>query len=156
MREAEIIANRKSTKQKNKAAVPGQEPPVFVPQYDVTLQERYVDSTSQKSEFDRVLDELGRISEETLSWDILRMTRKHFGDTEEHNARKFEAFMGAFILNAAIRLCDQGLTDVAFAKLEQVKKILEAKKKLAQEVETIRAKTEEDAFDISAMLGLNE
>ena len=122
----------------------------------MTLKERYVDSISQKSEFDRILDELGRISEETLSWDILRMTRKHFGDTEEHNARKFEAFMGAFILNAAVKLCDQGLTDAAFAKLEQVKKVLEAKKKLAQEVESIRAQTEENAFDVSAMLGLSE
>jgi hypothetical protein len=126
----------------------------FVPQYDVTSRERYVDSTSQKSEFDRVLDELGRISQETLSWDILRMTRKHFGDTEEHNARKFEAFMGAFIINAATELYDKGLVNVAFAKLEQAKTILEAKRKLAQEVEAIRAKTEEDVFDISAMLGL--
>jgi hypothetical protein len=128
--------------------------PAFVPQYDVTSKERYVDSTSQKSEFDRVLDELGRISQETLSWDILRMTRKHFGDTEEDNARKFEAFMGAFILNAAGELYDKGLIDVAFAKLEQAKTVLEAKQKLAQEVAAIRAQTEEDAFDISAMLGL--
>ncbi|MDR1978071.1 MAG: hypothetical protein LBQ42_04990 [Synergistaceae bacterium] len=115
-----------------------------------------MDSTSQKSEFDRVLDELGRISQETLSWDILRMTRKHFGDTEEHNARKFEAFMGAFILNAAAELYDKGLADVALRKLEQARTILEAKQKLAQEVEAIRAKTEEDAFDISAMLGLGD
>jgi hypothetical protein len=132
----------------------GQKDPVFVPQYDVTSQERYVDSTSQKSEFDRVLDELGRISHETLSWDILRMTRKHFGDTEEHKARKFEAFMGAFIINAAAELFDKGLIDVAFAKLEQAKTILEAKRKLAQEVEAIRAKTEGDFFDVSDMLGL--
>jgi hypothetical protein len=122
----------------------------------VTSKERYVDSISQKSEFDRVLDELGRISQETLSWDILRMTRKHFGDTEEHNARKFETFMGAFIINAATELYDKGLVDVAFAKLQQAKTILEAKRKLAQEVEAIRAKTEEDAFDVSDMLGLGE
>lgn len=99
---------------------------------------------------------MGRISQETLSWDILRMTRKHFGDTEEHNARKFETFMGAFIINAATELYDKGLVDVAFAKLQQAKTILEAKRKLAQEVEAIRAKTEEDAFDVSDMLGLGE
>jgi hypothetical protein len=131
-----------------------QKNPAFVPQYDVTSKERYVDSTSQKSEFDRVIDELGRISQETLSWDILRMTRKHFGDTEEDNARKFEAFMGAFIINAATELYDKGLINVALAKLEQAKTILEAKQKLAQEVAAIRAQSEEDAFDISAMLGL--
>ncbi|MDR1623146.1 MAG: hypothetical protein LBS00_12300 [Synergistaceae bacterium] len=131
-----------------------QKNPAFVPEYDVTSKERYVDSTSQKSEFDRVLDELGRISQETLSWDILRLTRKHFGDTEEHKARKFEAFMGAFVINAATELYDRGLVDVAFAKLEQAKTILEAKRKLAQEVEAIRAKTEEDAFDVFAILGL--
>jgi hypothetical protein len=125
----------------------------FVPQYDHTSTERYVDSTSQKSEFDRVLDELGRISQETLSWDILRWTRKHFGDREEDNARKFEAFMGAFIINAASALCDKGLADEAFKRLDQAKAILEAKLKLSREIEAIRSKTEEEAFDVSDMLG---
>jgi hypothetical protein len=126
----------------------------FVPKYDVTSTERYVDSTSQKSEFDRVIEELGRICEDTLSWDILKMTRKHFGDTEEDNARKFDAFMGSYILVAATRLYDYGLTDAAFKRLEQAKTVLEAKQKLTQEVEAIRAKTKDDAFDVSDMLDL--
>jgi hypothetical protein len=126
----------------------------FVPKYDVTSTERYVDSTSQKSEFERVIEELGRICEDTLSWDILKMTRKHFGGTEEDNARKFEAFMGSYIVQAATRLYDYGLVDAAFKKLDQAKVILEAKRKLTQEVEAIRAKTEEEAFDVSDMLGL--
>ncbi len=126
-----------------------------MPQYDVSSTERYVDSTSQKSEFEKVLDELGRISKETLSWDVSRMTQKH-GDTEEENARKLEAFLGSFIVNAATELYDKGLADIAFKKLEQAKAILEAKRKLTQEVEAIRAKTEEDFFDVSGMLGLFE
>ncbi|MDR2179459.1 MAG: hypothetical protein LBP21_04055 [Synergistaceae bacterium] len=150
------MTDQENTRQENAVggAVLEQRNSEFVPQYDVTSKERYVDSTSQKSEFDRVLDELGRISQETLSWDILRMTRKHFGDTEEHNARKFEAFMGAFIVNAALELYEKGFAEAAFAKLEQAKTILEAKRKLAQEVEAIRAKREEDVFDVAAMLGL--
>jgi hypothetical protein len=126
----------------------------FVPQYDVMSTERYIDSTSQKSEFDRVLDELGRISRETLSWDILRLTRKHFGDREEDNMRKFEAFMGAFITNAATALCDKGLADEAFKRLDQARAILEAKQKLSREIEAIRSKTEAEFFDVSDMLGL--
>jgi hypothetical protein len=62
--------------------------------------------------------------------------------------------MGAFIINAATELYDKGLIDAAFAKLAQAQTILEAKRKLAQEVEAIRAQTEEDAFDVSDMLGL--
>ncbi|MDR1378152.1 MAG: hypothetical protein LBJ36_03795 [Synergistaceae bacterium] len=128
----------------------------FVPQYDVMSTERYVDSTSQKSEFDRVLDELGRISQETLAWDILRLTRKHFGDREEDKARKFEAFMGAFITNAATALYDKGLVDEAFKRLEQARSILEAKQKLCREIEIIRSKAELEVFDVSDMLGFGE
>jgi hypothetical protein len=129
---------------------------VFVPQYDVTSTKRYVDSVSQKSEFDKVLDELASISQERLSWDVLQMTKKHFGDTEEENNRKLEAFLGAFIVNAASELFDRGLEAVAFGKLEQAKVILEARKKLSQETANIRAKIEEESFDVSDMLGLFE
>jgi len=120
----------------------------------VTSTERYVNSSSQKSEFDKVLDERRSISEDTLSWDILKVTRKHFGDTEENNARKFEAFMGAFIVNAAMRLYDKGLEESAFRILGQAKTVLETKRKLAQEIETIRAKTDENAIDIFDLLGI--
>jgi len=122
--------------------------------YDVTSKERYVDSTSHKTEFDRVIDELARISLETLSWDIVKLTKKHFGDAEEDNARKLEAFLGGFIVNAAASLYDKGLGAVAYKKLDEAKKVLEAKHKLAQEVEAIRRKTEEDSIDVSDILGL--
>jgi hypothetical protein len=147
---AKIITGRKRQKKEDNPAEGN-----FVPKYDVMSTERYVDSTAQKSEFDRVLDELGAISREKLAWDILRMTRKHFGDTEEENSRKLDAFLGAFIVNAATDLYDRGLKDVALHRLEQAKTILEAKEKLSQEVESIRSRTEEDAFDVSAMLGLS-
>jgi hypothetical protein len=128
----------------------------FVPQYDVMSTKRYVDSVSQKTAFDKVLDELASISQDRLSWDILQMTKKHFGGTEEETRRKLEAFLGAFIVNAASELFDRGLEDVAFSKLEQARAILEAKRKLSRETELVRAKLEEQEFDVSDMLGLFE
>jgi hypothetical protein len=124
----------------------------FVPQYNTTSKERYVDTT--KTDFEKVLDELAHISMDALSWDILRMTQKHFGDTEENNARKLEAFLGAFIINAAVVLHDRGLGEVARRKLEQAKVILDAKEKLSSEVSAIQAKVEESAIDVSDVLGL--
>jgi len=115
--------------------------------------ERYVDSTSQKTEFDKTIDELARISLDTLSWDVLKLTKKHFGDTEADNARKLEAFLGGFIVNAAASLYDKGLSAVAYKKLDEAKKVLETKQKLAQEVEAIRLKTEESSIDVSDLLG---
>ena len=126
----------------------------FVPQYDMTSTERYVDTTSQKSEFDKVLDELGRVSRETLEWDVLGLTRRHFGGSEEENGRKLEAFLGGFIVNAATELFDKVGAAAAFRRLEQARTVLEAKQKLALEVEAIKSKTEEDLFDVSDMLGL--
>ena len=120
----------------------------------MTSKERYVDSTSQKSELDKVVDELSRISLETLSWDILKLTKKHFSDADEDNARKLEAFLGGFIVNAAASLYDKGLGVVALKKLDEARKVLEAKQKLAQEVEAIRQKTQEDSIDVSDILGL--
>jgi hypothetical protein len=154
-----IIATRRKTKKTDSAQKKDEMNPrpaeqVFVPQYDVTSNSRYVDSVSQKSEFDKVLDELASISRDRLSWDILQMTKKHFGDTEEENHRKLEAFLGAFIVDAASRLFDSGLEAAAFNKLEQAKNILEAKRKLSQEVANIRTKSNEEVFDVSDMLGL--
>ena len=82
------------------------------------------------------------------------MTKKHFGDTEEDNARKWEAYLGGFIVNAAAALYDKGLSAAAYKKLDEAKKVLETKQKLAQEVEAIRRKTEEDSIDVSDILGL--
>ncbi|MDR1731260.1 MAG: hypothetical protein LBR61_04115 [Synergistaceae bacterium] len=117
--------------------------------------QRYVDTTSQKTDFDKVLDELSSISQEKLSWDILRMTQKHFGDADEDNARKLDAFLGSFIVNAALELYDRGLGEFAHRRLEQAKAILEAKHKLGQEVAEIRSSAEEEAFDVSDLLGLD-
>jgi hypothetical protein len=135
---------------------PGSSERTFVSQYDIMSKERYVDSVSRKTDFDKVLDELASISQDRLSWDVLRMTKKHFGDTEEEKNRKLEAFLGAFIVNAATELFDRGLEAVAFSKLEQTKTILETKRKLAREAASIRAKFEETSFDVSDMLGLFE
>ena len=139
---------------KNNAATEKNANETFVPKYDMASKERYVDSTSNKTEFERVIGELARISLETLSWDIVKLTKKHFGDTEEDKARKLEAFLGGFIVNAAATLYDKGLGDVAYKKLDEAKKVLETKQKLTQEVEAIRLKTEEDSIDVSDMLGL--
>ena len=82
------------------------------------------------------------------------MTKKHFGDAEEDNTRKMEAFLGGFIVNAAAALYDKGLGVVAYKKLDEARKVLETKQKLAQEVEAIRLKAEEDSIDVSDILGL--
>lgn len=116
--------------------------------------ERYVDATSQKTVFEKTLDELERISQDTIQWDILRMTQKHFGDSAEDKASKLEAFLGGFIVNASVALYDRGLGEAAFAKLDQARKILEMKRKLETEVEAIRAKVDENAVDLSDVLGL--
>ena len=126
----------------------------FTPKYDLSSKERYVDYTSKKTEFERVIGELARISLETLSWDIVKMTKKHFGDAEEDNALKIEAFLGGFIVNAAAALYDKGLGAAAYRKLDEAKKVLETKHKLAQEMEAIRLKTENDRIDVSDILGL--
>ena len=139
---------------KNDAAAGENARETFVPQYDLTSKERYVDSMSQKTEFEKVIGELARISLESLSWDIVKMTKKHFGEAEEDNALKWEAYLGGFIVNAAAALYDKGLGVAAYKKLDEARKVLETKEKLAQETEAIRLKTEEDSIDVSDILGL--
>ena len=82
------------------------------------------------------------------------MTKRHFGDDEETNTRKLEAYLGGFIINAATVLHDKGLVDVAYKKLDEAKKVLDVKQKLAQEAEAIRIQTEGDNIDVSDILGL--
>ena len=152
-------STRKRTKApKPEAAVPdGQSVETkddFTLQYDVSSRERYVDSTSQKTEFDRMLDELSRISKDMLSWEVEKFTGKYQGDEAAATARKFEAFLGGFITNAAMELYDRGYRDAAFQSLEQALKVLDAKRKLETEVESIKARNEEDSVDLSDMLGL--
>mgnify|MGYP000852076988 FL=1 len=127
----------------------------FTLKYDMNSNQRYVDSTSQKSEFDRVLDELASISRDMLDWDLEKFTKKHGGDTEDSFPLKLEAFLGGFIVNAAVELYNRGYSEAAFRRLEQARTVLEAKKKLEVEVEAIKAK-QDGSFDLSDMLGLSE
>ncbi len=131
----------------------GRKESTFVLQYDMNSNQRYVDSTSQKSEFDRVLDELSAISQEMLEWNLEKFTKKHGGDAEDALQRKWEAFLGGFITNAALALYNRGYPEAAFKRLEQARTVLEAKRKLEVEVEAIKAKQDE-SFDLSDMLGL--
>lgn len=154
-------STRKRTKApKSEAAAPDEQVAEkkddFTLQYDVSSKERYVDSTSQKTEFDRMLDELSRISKDMLNWEVEKFTGKYQGDGDEATAtaRKFEAFLGGFITNAAMELYDRGYRDAAFQSLEQALKVLDAKRKLETEVESIKARNEEDSVDLSDMLGL--
>lgn len=131
----------------------GREDPSFALKYDVNSNQRYVDSTSQKSEFDKVLDELSKISQEMLDWNVEKFTKKHGEDTGDALARKWEAFLGGFVTNAAVELYNRGYREAAFKRLEQTRTVLEAKQKLEVEVQAIRAKQDE-SFDLTDMLGL--
>ncbi len=135
-----------------KPIVEGGEESAFVLQYDISPNQRYVDSTSQKNEFDKVLDELALLGKETLDWNVEKFTRKYTEDEEDVLARKLEAFLGAFITNAALELYNRGYSEVAFRRLEQARNVLEARQKLDLEVEAIQAKQDE-SFDLSDMLG---
>lgn len=133
----------------------------FSLKYDTSSEERYVDSTSLKTQFDKVLEELGKISKDMLSWEVDKFTdkfTKKFQDDsmteEEANAKKFEAFLGGFITNAAMELYDRGYREAAFNRLEQTINVLEARRKLDNEVESIKARNDEDVVDLSDMLGL--
>ncbi|MBQ7545147.1 MAG: hypothetical protein IJT02_09435 [Synergistaceae bacterium] len=130
--------------------------------YDFTSGERYVDSVSTKTEFDKMLDELAAISADLLAHEVekfaLKFTGKFQGDTDkaEADAKKFEAFLGGYITNAAMTLYDNGYRDAAIKRLEQARSILEARRKLEEETEAISSRVEEnnDAVDLSDILGL--
>ena len=53
-----------------------------------------------------------------------------------------------------MELYDRGYRDAAFQSLEQALKVLDTKRKLEIEVESIKARNEEDSVDLSDMLGL--
>lgn len=130
--------------------------------YDFTSGERYVDMVSTKTEFDRMLDELAAISGDLLSHEVekfaVKFTGKFQGDTDkaEADAKKYEAFLGGYITNAAMLLYDNGYKDAALKRLDQAKSILETRKKLEDETEAIKSRVEEedDAVDLSDILGL--
>ena len=129
--------------------------------YDMDSGKRYVDEISQKTNFEKMLEELAKISKDMLSWEVEkftdRFTKKYVGEgmtLEESNSQKFEAFLGGFITNAAMELYDRGYKNAAFHKLEQAISVLEARKKLDYEVDTIKSRQDEDVVDLSDMLGL--
>lgn len=130
--------------------------------YDFTAGERYVDKVSTKTEFDKMLDELADISKDLLSWQVEKFAKQHTskfqGDSDkaESDAKKYEAFLGGYITNAAMTLYDNGYRDIAIKQLEQAKSILEARKKLEEETEATRTRVAEndDAVDLTDILGL--
>ena len=138
------------------------EPEEFKLIYDVTSGERYVDKVSTKTEFDKMLDSLGDISKDLLSWEVEKFAKKYTGkfqgdfDKAEADAKKFEAFLGGYITNAAMTLYDNGYKDTAIKRLEQAKSVLEARKKLEEETLAIKNRVEEEdaAVDLSDILGL--
>ena len=135
----------------------------FTLKYDVTSGERYVDKVSTKTEFDKMLDELAAISKDLLSWQVEKFakqyTGKFHGDDDnktEADARKYEAFLGGYITNAAMLLYDNGYRDAAIKQLDQAQNILVARKKLEDETQAIRDRVEEEdaAVDLSDILGM--
>ena len=130
--------------------------------YDFTSGERYVDKVSTKTEFDKMLDELANISKDLLSWQVEKFAKQHTGkfqgdfDKAESDAKKYEAFLGGYITNAAMTLYDNGYRDAAIKQLDQAKSILEARKKLEEETEATRTRVAEndDVVDLTDILGL--
>ncbi len=129
--------------------------------YDFTSGERYVDKVSTKTEFDKMLDELANISKELLSWQADKFARDYTekfqeGESSQAEARKYEAFLGGYITNAAMMLYDKGYREAAIKQLEQAKSILDARKKLEDETSAIKSRVEEqnDSVDLSDILGL--
>ena len=130
--------------------------------YDFTSGERYVDKVSTKTEFDKMLDELSAISKDLLAHEVekfaVKFTGKFQGDSDkaEADAKKYEAFLGGYITNAAMTLYDNGYRDSAIKQLEQAKSILEARKKLEEETEATRTRVAEndDTVDLTDILGL--
>ena len=142
-------------------AAPAEDQGEVTLKYDMDSGKRYVDEISLKTNFEKVLEELAKISKDMLSWEVEkftdRFTKKYVGEgmtLEEANSKKFEAFLGGFITNAAMELYDRGYKDAAFHKLEQAVSVLEARRKLDYEVDSIKARQDEDVVDLSDMLGL--
>lgn len=141
-----------------------QEKEEFKLKYDFTSGERYVDLISTKTEFDKMLGELENMSKDFLSWEADKFMKKFLNKfkSDENNteaqatAKKFEAFLGGFINEAAIMLYDKGYGDLAIKRLDQAKSILETKKRLEEETLAINTRVEEsgDMVDLSDILSL--
>ena len=131
----------------------------FALKYDFTSGKRYVDLVSTKTDFDRMLDELASISHDLLEHESERFAVKYSGKftgEADSEARKYEAFLGGYISNAALILYDKGYRDAAMKQLDQTKIMLETKKRLEEETAAIHSRVEEnnDVVDLSDILGL--
>ena len=131
----------------------------FALKYDFTSGKRYVDLVSTKTDFDRMLDELASISHDLLEHESERFAVKFsskFTGEADSEARKYEAFLGGYISNAALILYDKGYRDAAMKQLDQTKIMLETKKRLEEETAAIHSRVEEnnDVVDLSDILGL--
>ncbi len=125
--------------------------------YDVTSGERYVDAISTKTQFEKMLDELGLISKDLLEWQVEKFAvqfANKFGDGDEKNtpetakAKKFGAFLGGFITNAAMILQEKGYRDIALDCLEKTINILKAQQKLEAELLELKQLEEEENYNV--------
>ena len=132
------------------------------PKYDFTSGERYVDKISTKTEFDKMLDELAAISKDLLEHEVEKFAKKFTGkfqgdfEKAESDAKKYEAFLGGYITNAAMTLYDNGYIDAAIKQLDSAKNVIEMRKKLEVETEAIKERVVEEnaAVDLSDILGM--
>lgn len=158
--EAEAVETVEQITESEPKEIKPEEP--FKLQYDFMSGERYVDKVSTKTEFDKMLDELAAISKDLLSWEVEKFAKKYTGkfpgegDKSEADAKKYEAFLGGYITNAAMTLYDNGYRDAAIKQLEQAQSILVARKKLEDETQAIRERVEEEdaTVDLSDILGM--
>lgn len=131
-------------------------------EYDFDSNERYVDKVSTKTEFDKVLDSLAAISKDLLSHEVERFAKKYADKYQgnftkaEADAKKYEAFLGGYITNAAMTLYDNNYREAAIRQLEQAKSVLIARQRLEEETSAIKERVEEEgaAVDLSDILGM--
>ena len=121
---------------------------------------RYVDLN--KTDFDKMLDELASISKDIIEHETEKFAKKctvkFHGDfdKDEADAKKYTAFLGGYITNSAMLLCDLVNFETAISKLEEVCNVLKARKKIDAETAAIRTQVEEEGavVDLSDILGL--
>ena len=121
---------------------------------------RYVDLN--KTDFDKMLDELASISKDIIEHETEKFAKKctvkFHGDFDknEADAKKYTAFLGGYITNSAMLLCDRVSFETAISKLEEVCNVLKARKKIDAETAAIRTQVEEEGavVDLSDILGL--
>ena len=104
-----------------------------------------------------MLDELGLISKDLLEWQVEKFAvqfANKFGDGDEKNtpetakAKKFGAFLGGFITNAAMILQEKGYRDIALDCLEKTINILKAQQKLEAELLELKQLEEEENYNV--------